>query len=168
MKDDKAVGKHSLVPFLVWIFFTCTATIAPLIFNYALERLWNGQPTLLHLISGGELYIIACAIAAHAFGDLIAGLYRNDVDVGSGVMAAFLGLVAIVSSVLLYGALRMGHIIQDFHFAEELHLNDGFLQRSSYFVFVLALGVGLYAVWLQEPHNQVAHAKRKTAAAHQV
>lgn len=147
--DMKA--KQRFAAFLSWILFTVTFTLAPLLFNYALEVLWGQSPTVLHLISDGELYLVSCAIAAHAFGDLIGQLRRADVDVIRGLWGSFVGVVVIAFSALFYSALRMEHVVQVHgHITEVLNLNQSFLLESSYTAFGGAVLLGFYTALVKE------------------
>ncbi|MCI5210497.1 MAG: hypothetical protein D3910_17290 [Candidatus Electrothrix sp. ATG2] len=94
----KARDRNLIERFTLWLIFSVTLALAPLIFNALVVFISGKTPTLDQLLKNGELLIITVAIGADAMGKLFgSGSARKlpRIAAGGGTL-----LLVLVSSLL--------------------------------------------------------------------
>lgn len=88
--------------FTIWLIFSVTLALAPLLFNASLMFISGKSPTLAQLLKNGELLIITVAIGADAIGKLFgSGSARKLLKIAAGGGTTLL----VIFSSLLFSAI---------------------------------------------------------------
>jgi hypothetical protein len=142
---SKAELSRRANPYLKWILFTVGVTCSPIFFDYLIARVIGQSPTLMEVTKHGGLCLVSTALSAIALGDLMSGLVRSDDQSAMRIVAAFLAVVTIGTSIVVYTTVQVFE--RDPHFSQQ-HLSGldiSEIWRVSLAAFLASVVVGFYA-----------------------